>query len=121
MHIAYTMTSVTVTRQDLEECYQAYIATLNAEDWASLPKYLAESVNHNGKTLDYSGYRDLIPAETHFIVADLVVDTEKRQVASRLDITVAGKQLTEHCFYRFNEAMEIERVWSLVQDGQVTG
>lgn len=113
--------NTSITARALRERYEAYIRTLNARDWEALPEFLANSVDHNGKTLDHQGYRNLIPAETHFVVADLIVDAEARQVASRLDITVAGKRLTEHVFYRFNQDLRIERVWSLVQDGQVTG
>jgi predicted ester cyclase len=110
-----------ITAQELRDRYQAYISTLNAQDWNTLSTFLAHTVNHNGKILGYEGYRNLIPAETHFVVADLLVDSDVRQVASRLEITVAGKRLTEHVFYRFNEDLKIERVWSLVQDGMVTG
>jgi predicted ester cyclase len=113
--------AITITAQALQERYQAYISTLNARDWKTLSAFLAQTVNHNGKILDHEGYRNLIPAETHFVVADLLVDSNVRQVASRLEITVAGKKLTEHVFYRFNEDLKIVRVWSLVQDGEVTG
>lgn len=107
--------------RDLHDRYEQYINTLNAEEWPDLPEYLEPTVNHNGNLLDYAGYRQLIPPQTHFTIADLVVDTEKRQVAARLDIKVAGKQVTEHVFYSFSEGYKIDRVWSLVQDGQVTG
>ena len=110
-----------ITAQALRDRYQAYISILNARDCNTLPTFLAQTVNHNGKILDHEGYRNLIPDETHFVVADLMVDSDMRQVASRLEITVAGKKLTEHVFYRFNEDLKIERVWSLVQDGEVTG
>jgi len=110
-----------ITARALRDRYQAYISTLNARDWDTLPAFLAQTVNHNGKILDHEGYRNLIPAETHFVLADLVVDSDLRQVASRLEITVAGKKVTEHVFYRFDEDLKIERVWSLVQDGEVTG
>jgi predicted ester cyclase len=110
-----------ITAQELRDRYQAYISTLNARDWKTLSTFLAQTVNHNGKILDHEGYRNLIPAETQFVVADLMVDSDVRQVASRLEITVAGKKLTEHVFYRFDENLKIERVWSLVQEGEVTG
>jgi predicted ester cyclase len=110
-----------ITAQELRDRYQAYISTLNARDWNTLSSFLAQTVNHNGKILDHEGYRNLIPAETHFVVADLLVDSDVRQVASRLEITLAGKKLSEHVFYRFNEDLKIERVWSLVQDGEITG
>jgi len=113
--------AATITSQKLQERYQAYISTLNAQDWDLLSTFLAQAVNHNGKILDHEGYRNLIPAETHFVVADLLVDSNVLQVASRLEIVVDGKQLTEHVFYRFNEDLKIERVWSIVQDGEATG
>jgi len=110
-----------ITPQELRERYQAYISALNAHDWSSLSVFLAQAVTHNGKILDHEGYRNLIPAKTHFVVADLLVDANVLQVASRLEIVVDGKKLTEHVFYRFNEDLKIERVWSMVQDGELTG
>jgi predicted ester cyclase len=110
-----------ITAQELRDRYQAYISTLNTQDWNTLSTFLAQTINHNGNTLDHEGYRNLIPAETHFVIADLMVDSDVLQVASRLEITVAGKKLTEHVFYRFDKDLKIERVWSLVQDGEVTG
>ena len=111
----------TITPEELRERYQAYISALNTQDWSSLSIFLAQAVNHNGKILDHEGYRNLIPAKTHFVVADLLVDSNVLQVASRLEIVVDGKKLTEHVFYRFNEDLKIERVWSIVQDGEATG
>lgn len=110
-----------MTTQQLKLTYEQYIGTLNARAWVTLPDYLEPTVNHNGNLLDYDGYRQLIPPQTHFTIADLVIDSEKRQVAVRLEITVGDKQVTEHVFYRFSENYKIDRVWSLVQDGRATG
>jgi predicted ester cyclase len=110
-----------LTAEQLKGRYEQYLDTLNAEAWSALPDHLEATVNHNGNMLNHDGYRQLIPAQTHFSVADIVVDAEKRQVAVRLYIAVATKHVTEHVFYHFSENYKIDRVWSLVQDGQVTG
>jgi predicted ester cyclase len=110
-----------VSADQLRERYRAYIETLNAKEWENLPEYLATTVTHNAKPLDNDGYRALIPPDTHFVIADLVVDPDSRKVASRLEITVAGVKHTEHCFYRFSESQVIEKVWSLVVEGEATG
>lgn len=110
-----------VTSDQLRQRYSAYIQVLNARDWETLPQFLASEVNHNARRLDKDGYIALIPAETHFIIADLVVDPDTRRVASRLEITVAGEKRTEHCFYQFTEDLVIEKVWSLVVEGEATG
>lgn len=117
----YALMMSQATADQLRQRYNAYIHTINARDWNDLPQFLAREVNHNARTLDKDGYIALIPAETHFVVADLVVDPETRQVASRLEITVAGEQRTEHCFYQFTGSLVIEKVWSLVVDGEATG
>jgi predicted ester cyclase len=115
-----------LSTKELELKYKSYIDTLNLEDrdegvYDGLARHLEASVNHNGKVLDYAGYARLIPPMTHFVIAELLVDVDKRQVAARLDITIEEKRLTEHVFYHYSENGKIDRVWSLVQDGQVTG
>lgn len=102
---------------DLETLYRAYIATLNAEDWTSLPSYLSPKVVHNEKEVGQEGYRALTPPETHFEISALVVDWTKGDVASRLDITIAGKGVKENCFYRWGEeegkGWVIKQVWTI--------
>ena len=115
-----------LTAKELERRYESYIDTLNLEDWdegayTGLARHIEPAVNHNGKILDYAGYARLIPPMTHFVIAELLVDAEKRQLAARLEIAIEGKRVTEHVFYHYSENGKIDRVWSLVQDGQVTG
>lgn len=110
-----------ISYEGIKERYERYIDTLNKEDWSSFPKHLADTVNHNGNLLDHAGYRQLIPPQTHFTIVELLVDVAKRQVGVRLAITVGEKRVTEHVFYHFTEELKIDHVWSLVQDGEVTG
>lgn len=117
---------INLTMKELQRRYESYIDTLNLEDWdegayEGLARHLEPTVNHNGKLLDYAGYSRLIPPMTHFVIAELLVDADKRQLAVRLEITIEEKRLTEHVFYHYSENGKIDRVWSLVQDGQVTG
>lgn len=115
-----------LTAKELERRYETYIDTLNLEDWdegvyTGLARHIEPTVNHNGKILDYAGYARLIPPMAHFVIADLLVDARKRQIAARLNISIEEKRLTEHVFYHYCENGKIDRVWSLVQEGQVTG
>jgi predicted ester cyclase len=119
--ITFLLIMPQVTAYQLRHRYKAYIETVNAEQWDTLPQFLAETVNYNGKPLDNDGYIALIPADIQYLVADLVVDIETRQVASRLEIIVAGVKQTEHCFYQFTNDQVIEKVWSLVVKGEATG
>jgi len=42
-------------------------------------------------------------------------------VAARLENVVAGVKQTEHCFYQFTSDLVIDKVWTLVVDGEATG
>lgn len=115
-----------LTAKELERRYESYIDTLNLENWdegvyEGLARYLEPTIIHNGTLLDYAGYSELIPPMAFFVIADLLVDADKRQIAARLDFFIEERPVTEHVFYHFSENGKIDRVWSLVQDGQVTG
>jgi hypothetical protein len=103
---------------DLEAHYRAYISTLNDRDWSRLPSFLAPDVVHNDKQLGPDGYRKLIPDDTIFRIESMLADVDKREVASRLYITVARKPLREHVFYRWEDGERgwvIKQVWSIVE------
>jgi predicted ester cyclase len=115
----------------LEAAYRAYITTLNNEAWTELPNYLAPKVIHNGTSLDYAGYRDLIPPHTIFTIEKLVVDESAGDVAARLAIRIGSdraglggdtgsaggsvREVTEHVFYKFEKRDGKEEDWRIVQ------
>jgi predicted ester cyclase len=109
-----------VTTAQLEAHYRAYIDTLNRAAWNELPNYLAPSVIHNDKSLDYAGYQALIPSGTTFLIESTTADVHKRDIGVRLDIRIQGdqgvKRVREHVFYRFGDNWKIVRVWSMVED-----
>lgn len=107
------------TPADLEAHYRSYIDVLNSKDWGTLPSFLAPDVVHNDKQLGPAGYRLLIPDETVFRIDSVLADVEKKEIAARLHITVAGKALVEHVFYRWTDGESgwvIQRVWSMVEE-----
>ena len=40
--------------------YRAYIDCLNRQDWDELGQYVDDEVEHNGRPLKLSGYRDML-------------------------------------------------------------
>jgi predicted ester cyclase len=110
-----------VTASQLRDRYKAYLETVNTEQWDLLLGFLADTIIYNGEALNKEGYIALIPADIHYVAVDLVVDPESLQVASRLENIVAGVKQTEHCFYQFTNDQLVEKVWTLVVDGEATG
>ena len=119
MSPASTSPGSTRTAASLEAHYRAYISTLNDRDWSRLPSFLSPDVVHNAKQLGPEGYRKLIPDDTVFRIDAVLADVDKKEIASRLYITVEGKPLREHVFYRWEEGEHgwvIKEVWSIVED-----
>lgn len=115
---------------DLSDTYRAYIACLNRQDWASLGKFVADDVRHNGRPFGLAGYRAMLEQDflsipdLHFSVELLVA--EAPHVAARLAFTctpraeflglpVNGRTITfaENVFYRFADGKMVE-VWSVI-------
>ena len=44
----------------LSDLYRAYIDCLNRRDWGELGQYVDDEVEHNGRPLKLSGYRDML-------------------------------------------------------------
>ena len=44
----------------LSDLYRAYIDCLNRRDWEQLGQYVDDEVEHNGRRLELSGYRDML-------------------------------------------------------------
>ena len=88
---------------DLESHYEAYIHTLNTADFSALTSYLADTIIHTDRKLDKQGYRELVPPGCQFKVDDVIVDYEKREVASRLSIRIGERNLREIIFYHYDD------------------
>ena len=116
--------------QDLPALYQAYIACLNRQDWASLDQHVTPDVVHNGRRIGLSGYREMLERDFHDI-PDLqfcieFLTCEAPRVAARLQfncsprglflgLPVNGRRVSfsENVFYVFHEG-RIAEVWSVI-------
>jgi len=112
---------VQVTATQLRDRYKAYLEAVNTKQWTILHGFLANTITYNGKALNQEEYIALIPTDIQYVAVDSVVDTESLQVAVRLENVVRGVKQTEHCFYQFTNDLLLEKVWSLVVDGEATG
>lgn len=120
---------------DLASIYRSYIACLNARDWAQLGRFVGDDVQHNGRTLGLSGYRDMLEQDVaaipdlRFAVRLLMV--EPPHVGCRLafdctprttflGIPVNGRRVsfTENVFYRFRKT-RITQVWSVIDTAAI--
>ncbi len=124
-----------MTEPSLSGLYRAYIACLNAQDWAELGRFVADDVRHNGRPFGLAGYRamlerdfDAIP-DLHFEIELLV--SESPYVASRLrfvctpraelfGLPVNGKRISfcESVFYEFREG-RVAEVWSIIDKAAI--
>jgi predicted ester cyclase len=126
---------VRVAVADLTAVYRAYIACLNAQAWDALGYFVAADVVHNGRTLGFAGYRDMLRGnyrdipDLRFDVALAVADPPHLAARLRFDCTpkaiflglpVNGRrvQFFENVFYRF-EADRIAEVWSIVDKAAI--
>lgn len=119
----------------LADTYRAYIACLNAQDWRSLGRFVAEDAVHNGAALGLAGYRAMLERDfaaipdLRFEIALLVV--EPPLVASRLQfdctprgelfgLPVNGRRVSfaENVFYAFR-GDRIAEVWSVIDKAAI--
>jgi predicted ester cyclase len=54
------MESSVLAPASLTDLYRAYIDCLNRQDWDELGRYVDDEVEHNGRPLKLSGYRDML-------------------------------------------------------------
>lgn len=52
-----------MTRVDLAEVYQGYIACLNRKDWPNLGKFVHKDVHYNGERIGLPGYREMLEGD----------------------------------------------------------
>jgi predicted ester cyclase len=115
---------------DLEALYHAYIDCLNRQDWDELGQYVDDEVEHNGRPLKLSGYRDMLVRDFEDI-PDLsfniqLLASSSPLIAARLAFRCSPKGLflglkvngrtvsfAENVFYEF-KLSKIASVWSVV-------
>jgi len=126
-----------MTKDDLAATYRAYIACLNAQDWASLGRFVQEDARHNGRAFGLVGYRAMLERDfveipyLRFDIALLVADPP--MVAARLafdcrpkgeflGLPVNGKRVafSENVFYEFRDG-KIAEVWSVIDKTAIEG
>jgi predicted ester cyclase len=124
-----------MTRDDLADLYRDYIACLNRQDWPSLPRFVADDVQHNGRRLGLPGYRAMLERDfqvipdLHFYIDLLIADPPF--IASRLafdchpsgeflGLPVHGKRVSfaENVFYQFR-GEKIAQVWSVIDKAAI--
>ncbi|WP_140532747.1 ester cyclase [Mesorhizobium sp. B1-1-8] len=124
-----------VTSEELADLYKSYIACLNAEDWASLGRFVGEEVQYNGETVGLAGYRRMLESDFQAIPdlrfnIELLVSQPPR-VAARLHfdcrpkgmlfgLPVNGKRVAfaENVFYEFHDG-RIREVWSVIDKAAI--
>jgi predicted ester cyclase len=119
----------------LSDLYRAYIDCLNRQDWDQLGQYVDDEVEHNGRPLELSGYRDMLIQDFEDI-PDLRFDIQLLAcspplVAARLafrctpkgkflGLSVDGRMVSfaENVFYEF-KLSKIASVWSVIDKAAI--
>jgi predicted ester cyclase len=119
----------------LSDVYRDYIACLNKQDWSTLGRFVHDEVNHNGRLIGLTGYREMLERDfdeipdLYFSIQLLIADPP--YIASRLrfdcapkgkflGLPVNGKRVsfTENVFYEMREE-KIEQVWSVIDKAAI--
>ena len=119
----------------LSDLYRAYIDCLNRRDWEELGQYVDDEVEHNGRPLELSGYRDMLVKDFEDI-PDLRFNVQLLAcspplVAARLafkcspkgkflGLNVNGRVVSfaENVFYEF-KLSKIASVWSVIDKAAI--
>jgi predicted ester cyclase len=119
----------------LSDLYRAYIDCLNRRDWEELGQYVDDEVEHNGRRLELSGYRDMLVKDFEDI-PDLRFNVQLLAcspplVAARLafkcspkgkflGLNVNGRVVSfaENVFYEF-KLSKIASVWSVIDKAAI--
>jgi predicted ester cyclase len=130
-----------LTPASLSDLYRAYIDCLNRQAWEEVGQYVDDEVQHNGRALKLSGYRDMLRQDFEDI-PDLrfsieLLASSPPLIAARLaflcspkgtflGVGVNGRMVSfaENVFYEFRSA-KIASVWSVIDkvaiEAQVAG
>ena len=119
----------------LSNLYRAYIDCLNRQDWEALGQFVDDEVEHNGRPLKLSGYRDMLVKDFEDI-PDLRFNVQLLAcspplVAARLafkcspkgkflGLNVNGRVVSfaENVFYEF-KLSKIASVWSVIDKAAI--
>jgi predicted ester cyclase len=119
----------------LSNLYHAYIDCLNRQDWDQLGQYVDDEVEHNGRPLGLSGYRDMLVQDFENI-PDLrfniqLLACSPPLLAARLafrcspkgkflGLSVNGRMVSfaENVFYKF-KLSKIASVWSVIDKAAI--
>jgi predicted ester cyclase len=119
----------------LSNLYRAYIDCLNRQDWEALGQFVDDEVEHNGRPLKLSGYRDMLVRDFEDI-PDLrfnnqLLASSPPLIAARLafkcspkgkflGLNVDGRVVSfaENVFYEFKRA-KIAAVWSVIDKAAI--
>ena len=124
-----------MTKDDLADLYRAYIARLNAQDWAALGRFVHDDARHNGRRFGLTGYRAMLEQDfraipdLRFNIALLIADPpliaarlafECTPVGEFLGLPVHGRRVTftENVFYEFQDG-KITQVWSVIDKAAI--
>ena len=121
----------------LSDLYRAYIECLNRQDWDELGRYVDDKVEHNGRLLKLSGYRDMLMKDFEDI-PDLRFNVQLLAcspplLAARLafkcspkgeflGLSIDGRMVSfaENVFYEFRLS-KIASVWSVIDKPAIEG
>ena len=119
----------------LSNLYRAYIDCLNRQDWEALGRYVDDEVEHKGRPLKLSGYRDMLVRDFEDI-PDLrfniqLLACSPPLIAARLafkcspkgkflGLSVNGRMVSfaENVFYEF-KLSKIASVWSVIDKAAI--
>lgn len=121
--------------QTLNDIYLAYLDCLNRQAFDELGTFVADNVEHNGRPLGLSGYRDMLVTdfadipdlrfEAEILVSDatriaarLTFDCTPRATFMGLPVDGRKVEFCEHVFYEF-EQVKIRRVLSVIDKAAI--
>jgi predicted ester cyclase len=120
---------------ELDKSYRAYLACLNARDWARLEQFVSADVRRNGERLGVTGYRamleqdvidipdlifniELLAIDPPFVAARLRFDCAPRGRFLGLEVNGRRVSFTENVFYELREDKIVE-VWSVIDKSAI--
>ena len=133
---AESMENSALKPMSLSHLYRAYIDCLNRQDWDELGQYVDDEVEHNGRPLKLSGYRDMLVQDFEDIPdlrfnIQLLVANSPPVIAARLafrcspkgkflGLSVNGRTVSfaENVFYEF-KLSKIASVWSVIDKAAI--
>jgi predicted ester cyclase len=124
-----------MTKAELSDLYRAYLACLNAQDWARLGDFVHGEVRHNGEGIGLSGYREMLErdyreipdlsfqiqlliAEPPRLASRLVFDCRPKGIFLGLDVRGKRVSFAENVFYEFTNR-KIAEVWSVIDKAAI--